>query len=381
MAFPVAIRIISAQGDYSRPLGKKTKLEAGLKHTNVDIDFSASYHIPDKNGVLVPDTLRSTEFLYNESVTAAYASASHTFSPKLEAQAGLRAEETFGEGRVVRAGDPFTRNYLSLFPTLFASYKADSLNTLTFSYGRRLDRPNYYLLNPARDYIDKYSYSVGNPRLLPQFVNNIEVGYSFKGELTATLSYMQADGIISEFFVQDDQAKTAYEIHDNIDGYRQGGISVNYNKSLRPWWTVNLYGDAYLRQYRGNYYGIDYNQQGSSYSFNMNNQFDLGRKWRAELSGWYNGPGLSTVFTRPEALGSLDVAISKKLLSDSLTVRLAFNDMLSTQRYRGSNRFANFDTDVQSTWDARRAVLSLNYNFGRNIELMQRKGDAEQRNM
>jgi hypothetical protein len=80
-------------------------------------------------------------------------------------------------------------------------------------------------------------------------------------------------------------------------------------------------------------------------------------------------------------MGSLDVAVSKKLLSDSLVVKLAFNDVLNTQKYYGSNRFANFDTDVHSTWDARRAVLSLNYNFGKNIDLMQRKSEAEGRRM
>jgi hypothetical protein len=69
------------------------------------------------------------------------------------------------------------------------------------------------------------------------------------------------------------------------------------------------------------------------------------------------------------------------MLSDSLVIKLAMNDVLGTQRYNASNRFANFDTDVSQTWDARRAILSLNYSFGKNIELMQRKGDAERRNM
>jgi hypothetical protein len=341
----------------------------------------ADYQIPDVSGTMVPDTLRSTRFQYKEAIAAAYTSINHTFSQKLEVQAGLRAEQTTGEGNVTKTGEHFNRSYLSLFPTVFASYKADSLNTLTFSYGRRLDRPNYYMLHPARNYIDKYSYSVGNPKLLPQFFNNFELGYSFKGELTATLSFMQANGIISDFFVQDDKTKTAYEIHDNIAGYRQGGLSVNYNKALKPWWTTNLYGDVYLRTFTGSYFGIDYQQQGSSYSFNVSNQFTLPHKWSAEVGGWFNGPALNTVFTQSAPIGSLDVAVSKKMLSDSLVVKLAFNDVLGTQEYHGSNRFANFDTDVYSTWDARRAVLSVNYSFGKSIDLMQRKADAEKASM
>ncbi len=381
LTFPVDIQLTSLRTDYSRQLDKKTKLEAGLKFADADIDYTSQYLIPDANGVFAPDTMRDNQFLYNEAVTAAYTSISRTFSPKLDVQGGLRAEQTNGNGKVIKTGDAFTRSYLSLFPTLFASYKTDSTNTLTFSYGRRLDRPDYYVLNPARDYVDKYSYRVGNPRLLPEFTNNFELGYSYKGQLTVTLSYMHTNGVISDFFVQDDQTKTAYEVHDNIAGYTQGGISVNYNKDVKPWWTTNLYGDFYLKQYTGNYYGVDYAQKGHAYSFNMSNQIKLRYGWSAELNGWYNGPGLQTVFTRPNAFGSLDVAVSKKLLSDSLVLKLAANDVLGTQRYSASNRFANFDTDVSSTWDARRATLSLNYNFGKSIALMHRKADAEERRM
>jgi outer membrane receptor protein involved in Fe transport len=381
ITFPVRIKLLSAQSDYSCELNKKTKLEAGLKCNDVDIDYESVFLIPDNNGVFIPDTSRNSRFLYNESVVAAHTSLTRTISEKLELQAGLRAEQNDARGNVVGTNMAFTRSYLSLFPTAFASYKADSNNSFTFSYGRRLDRPNYYTLNPARDYIDKYSYRVGNPALRPQFNNNFELGYSYKGELTITMSFMETNGVISDFFVQDDQTKTAYEVHDNIAGYRQGGISIIYNKQLKPWWTANLYGDFYLKEYHGNYYGTDYKQQGQAYSFNMSNQFKLGHGWNAELSGWYNGPRLETVFTRPKDMGSLEIAISKKMLGDSLTVKLAANDVLGTQRYEASNRFANFDTDVSSTWDARRAVLSLNYNFGKRIELMQRKNDAEGRNM
>ncbi len=379
--FPVAIRVISAQSDYSRALGKKTKLEAGVKYRSVSIDNIADYTIPGASGVLVADTTRSTRYLYNEAVPAAYANITRTVNDKLEVQAGLRAELTVSEGSVAKTGDAFKRDYLSLFPTLYASYKADSLNTFTMSYGRRLDRPDYYQLNPSRDYVDKYSYRVGNPRLQPQFTNNVEIGYSWKGQLTATLSLTQTTSVISDFFVQDDKTKTAFETHDNIAGFRQGGLSLNYSNSVRKGWTLNLYGDFYLNRYSGNYYGVDYVQPGSSFSFNANNQFELGHKWSGELTCWYNGPSHSTVFTKSLPMGSADAAVSKKLLSDSLVIKLAVNDIFGTQVYRGENRFANFDTDVRSTWDARRAVLSLNYNFGSKIETLGRKNNAESRSM
>jgi len=381
MKFPVGIRMLSVRADYSASLGKATKLEAGAKFVDVHVDNIADFRTEDAAGAFVPDGMRSTRFLFRETVPALYASLQRSLGSRVEVQAGLRAEQTVSNGRVSPTGEAFQRSYISLFPTLFASYAADSLHSFTLSYGRRLDRPQYYQLNPARNYIDKYSYRVGNPLLRPQFVNNIEVAHAYKGQLTTTLSYMQADGIISDFFVQDDATKTAYEIHDNIAGYGRAGIAVNYNRALTDWWTTNLYADFYVLRFAGNYFGTNYVRRGTATTFNTSNQFTFGSGWSGELTGWVNGPALNTVFTQSGTYGSLDVAVAKKLFSDSLTLRLAFDDVLATQRYRGSNVFANFDTDVETTWDARRAVFSAAYSFGQRIETIRRKGEGEGRRM
>lgn len=381
LAFPVKMRLISAQTDYNRKLGSDIKMESGIKVRNANSDFRSEFQIPDANGVMQPDTLRSNQYLYQETVTGAYVSLSRSFGSKWETQAGLRAEHTRASGEVPKTKQSFDRNYVSLFPTVYASYKPDSVWTLTGSYGRRIDRPNYYMLNPARNYIDKYTYSIGNPFLQPQFINNVEVAIAWKSILTATFSYMKTNGVITDFFVQDNQNQTAFEMHDNIPGYYQTGTSLNYNQQVTKFWTVNLYADLFYRQYTGSYFGQPFDERGHSFSSNMNNQFRLKRGWAAELSGWYNGPGMTTLFTIPKAMGSLDFGISKKLCSDSLTIKLAVNDILGTQKYRANSQFNQMNTDVMSTWDARRAVFSLNYQFGKNFEMMQRRSDAEQRSM
>ncbi len=378
MQFPVGIRLSIAQLDYTRSVAKNIKLETGIKYNNAWMNTSSDFRMPDAAGNFVADTARSNQFLYGEQIAAAYVSLGRDLGKKLKAQAGLRAENTHSQGLVEPSKQRFERNYVSLFPTVFTTYTIDSVNSMTLSYGRRLDRPNYFMLNPARNYIDKYSYAVGNPNLRPQFMNNIELGYSWQGKLTATLSVTKTSGVISDFFVQDDQTKTAYEIHDNIAGYFQGGISVNFNTQFFPWWSFNGYADYSLNRFNGTYFGQEYVTRGQALTANITNQFKLGAGWESSISGWFNGPARNTVFTQSAEMGSLDLAVSKKALHDSLIVKLAFTDVLGTQRYYGSNVFANFDTDVYSTWDARRAVLSVNYNFGKSIDLMQRKEEARQ---
>ncbi|MGC8160079.1 outer membrane beta-barrel protein, partial [Salmonella enterica] len=75
------------------------------------------------------------------------------------------------------------------FPTAFIGYEINGNNQLALSVGRRIDRPAYQELNPFLSFIDKYTYSTGNPFLQPQFSQNIELSYSYKNLLTTTINY------------------------------------------------------------------------------------------------------------------------------------------------------------------------------------------------
>lgn len=372
--FLTAITLGTAQSDFTGNLTEKLKLETGLKYSHVTIDNIA--HSAQLYGAqLALDSNRSNHFQYEERVSSAYATLSATLNTKWETSAGLRAEHTGNRGYLPRSGASFERSYLSLFPTLFVQYKASDAHNVSFSYSRRIDRPRYDLLNPTRYYSDRYTYSTGNPYLRPQFSNNLELTYSYKGQLTGTLSYGHTSDIISDVFVQDDTNKITYQENRNIAQYQLWGATVNYNASLLKWWSLTLYGDFYYKQYQGQYDTLPIDITGTGYSFNMNNQVKLGKGWSAEVGGWYRGPDMESVFTRSGIMGTVNAGIAKRMLSDTLTVKVNVQDVFNTLEYTSSNRFANFDYDTRSAWDARRCTVSLSYNFGKKIDLMQRKGD------
>ena len=94
---PSRISIYSAKTDYTHPLGKNAKLEAGLKGSFVKTDNDAQYYLFEDNDWAV-DTTRTNHFVYSENIFAGYLNFSRQMG-KWSLQAGLRVEHTDAKGK------------------------------------------------------------------------------------------------------------------------------------------------------------------------------------------------------------------------------------------------------------------------------------------
>ena len=156
-SLPQNISIYTARIDYTKPLKKGAKFEAGLKTSFVETDNNAIYDSLNY-GVRVRDIGRSNHFIYNENVNAAYVNYSRPLSKKWYGQFGLRLENTNAKGNQVTTGQRFDRHYTQLFPTAFIQYKPSDKNSFVLNYGRRISRPDYEDLNPFILFLDKYTF-------------------------------------------------------------------------------------------------------------------------------------------------------------------------------------------------------------------------------
>ncbi len=223
---PANIKIYSLKADYTKPFKDKWKLEAGLKSSYTRTDNVAEYSYTIAN-VTRPDYQKSNHFIYKENINSGYLNLSRE-TGKWSIQFGLRAENTNSDGH--QLGNPlkpdsaFNRNYTSLFPTAYISYKLDTLgnNQIGLNYGRRIDRPYFQDLNPFISPLDKFTYYEGNPFLNPSFTNSIELSHTFKNKITTTLSYSDTK----------DEVNETIEIRDGIYYSRPGNIGRKIVKSL-----------------------------------------------------------------------------------------------------------------------------------------------------
>ncbi len=173
---PAELTIRTAKFDYTHPLSRSTRFEAGAKTGYVTNESKAKYFNGSKNGhgiSYITDYDKTNFFDYRENINAAYINLNHKFNDKWGIQTGLRYENTnykgFQYGNPAKKDSAFTNSYNSLFPTIYLSYAPVKKHQFGISFGRRIDRPAYQDMNPFMFFIDKYTYGRGNPFLRPQY--------------------------------------------------------------------------------------------------------------------------------------------------------------------------------------------------------------------
>ncbi len=360
---PQDINIFTAKVDYTLPLKKGAKFEAGLKTSFVETDNNAIYDSLNY-GVMVPDVWRSNHFLYNENVNAAYANYTRSFSKKWYGQFGLRLENTNSKGNLITTGEKFDRHYTQLFPTAFIQYKASDKNSFVLNYGRRINRPNYADLNPFILFLDKYTFEQGNPNLQPQFAHNIELTHNFKGFLNTTLNYTRTVDIINQVLEQNTDRNETYVKKDNIARQRQYGIAVSVNGQVAKWWSGNVWMNVYNNYFEGTVNGDFVKIGATTGQVNINNQFKFKKTWNAELSGYYNTGGVEGVF-KIQDFGMVNVGLSKQIFKGKGTLRLTGRDIFRTQKIKGDIQYSNIDASFQQRRDSRQVALGFTYRFAK----------------
>ena len=366
---PSYIDIYSFKSDYKKVLSDKATIEAGIKTSYVRNDNNAVYSLFDntKNS-WVADTAISNHFIYKENINAAYVNWQQTIK-KFSLQLGLRAEQTNTSGDQTVKSVSFKRNYLQLFPTTYFTYKTNEDNTFGLSYGRRIERPSYQSLNPFRFQLDRYSYEQGNPNLKPQFSNNIELSYNYKGALNISANYTKTTDIISytviTFKEAGDSNYTTYQTEQNIASQRNIGLSANYSKQIMKGWNLNVFFNVFNNHYKGVVDSTNVDVSFTSFNGNFNTQYNFKKGWTAELSGFYYARNYISGVVLADGRGMFSVSGSKQILNGKGSVKLNLRDPFYLMHFNSHSDLNKAVTYSHSIWDNRRIVMSFVYRFGR----------------
>ena len=100
--------------------------------------------------------------------------------------------------------------------------------------------------------------------------------------------------------------------------------------------------------------------------------FNLIKGFKAELSGYYSGPGVWGGVFKYDANWQLNAGLQKEFLDKKLKARLAINNIFRTFGWRGTSSFDGLENFGSGRFDNNFVSFSLNYNFG-NQKLNARK--------
>ena len=369
-SLPQNINIYSGKMDYSHPLKKGARFDAGIKSSYVKTDNNANYDSL-QNGGVIHDYGRSNHFLYEENINAAYANFVKPINKKWSAQLGLRLENTNAKGNQLTTGEKFDRHYTQLFPTAYLQYTANQSNSFVLNFGRRIRRPDYQSLNPFINFLDRYTFQQGNPNLKPQFSYNVELSHSYKGILTTTLNYSRTTDIIQMVIEQNEAKNETFVKQANIANQRQLGISVNSSSSFTKWWKSNLYVNVFNNKFEGIVNNTFVSIDATTLSFNGSQQFQFAKTWSAEVSGFLRTPGLEGVI-RGKTFGMMSLGLTKQVMKNKGTVRINLRDVFKSQNFRGESKYSNIDAAFQERRDSRVVNIGFTYRFSKG-KLNQRK--------
>jgi hypothetical protein len=370
---PAGINIYSLKTDYTHPLKKGWKVDAGAKSSYTKTDNVADY-FSTVNNLTKPDYDKTNHFIYKEAIHAAYINGSHE-GKRWSMQLGLRAENTLSNGKQLgnpmKSDSSFKRTYTSLFPTAYLNYKLDSAgnHTITLDYGRRINRPYYQDLNPFISPLDKFTYYVGNPFLLPAYTHNVQLSYSYKNKITAGFRYSFTSNNTNETI--EIINGTYYSRPGNIGKITNISGSLEGDLPLRKWLNFGFYTEATNIHSKTNFYTGFLNTQGTFWFVQPNLRFTFKKGWTAQIDGFYQTGLTSNQFYLLER-GRLNAGVSKKV-TPALTVRAAVNDILYTNINRGIiNNLANTEANWRNANDSRTVTIALAYRFGKTIADLRR---------
>ena len=368
------IDIYSLKLDYENKVGKG-KLGLGFKTALVSTENSFDFHEGEAPNRILVDT-SSNDFTYDENVNAVYVTYDTPLNQKWSGQFGLRVENSITRGELIALqesdNDLVERNFTDYFPNIGFSYQHDQKNQFQFSYGRRIDRPNYQNLNPFVYYINEYSFATGDPFLRPQYTHNVQVSHTFAYRFNTTLKFSHTRDLNTRFTdlnpdIVNEDGVVIGEIFTWRNLQTQRHYSLNFSAPFTPkeWWNTYTNISLYRLENEGDYGdGKIVDIQANAANIYMQHTFTLPKDFTLEFSGWANTPAIWGGNFETRSMWSVNAGIQKKLFNGNGTLKVGIDDIFQTSFWRAESTFGELFTEGFGGWDSRRVKASFNYNFG-----------------
>ncbi len=396
-------KFFTAQTDFVNPINKSIKIETGARvairnfYSNIE---NSVFDTIQNNYVAIPTY--ANNYRFNDIVGGAYGTFSQQF-PKWGYQIGLRAESSKYTGTLVDQDTSFANQYpISLFPSVFLTYKLNETDNLQLNFTRRINRPNFFQMIPFTDYSDPLYLQRGNPSLVPEFTHSLEMTYQkvfSKGQnILLSAYYKQTDNLITRYsFEQYDSLElrsvviSTYANTNRSQAYGMEFTSKNtFWKILELTSNLNLYNsildaqnlEANLRKEQFSYLI----KESMSLKFAKSFTFQANGSYQSRTSldnagggggrggGWNGGPSSSAQgYSIP--VWYVDASIRKDFWKRTGSLTLSIQDIFRSRKTGSHTESTNIF--AQDTWrrrDAQLLRLNFSYRFGKfDVSLFRRK--------
>lgn len=337
--------------DYNTTIGKG-KLETGYQFRRDKQDGKFDYTVTPNTNQPDSSKFRGTA-KSNNQINSVYTQYSKKVS-KLQYTAGLRYEYATREVNLSSDINPHQLNLSNLFPSANLLYTVNNEWNIKAGYSKRVQRNNNFELNPIPEREHSETLEQGDPDLLPQFIDLIELGVNHtfkKGSFFAIMYYQNIKNPVQR--VNSVYADTILNrLFTNAEKARLIGLEFGTTIKANKWLTTYLGANIYNYKISGalNVLGTSLIVSNANwvYSINMNSTFDLGNKWSMQANFNY-------LSNRPTAQGedsrffSPNTSIKKTFSNGKYALGLQWQNMNLGFMNANQQRITTWGTDFYTT--------------------------------
>ncbi len=358
---------LALRADFKYKFPRKLTFESGLK-SNIQQYNNETQYFSKIGTSQVADIRRTNTFNYKENINAAYVQASKTFG-EFVLKTGLRLENTNMTGRqIVPKDTTFKINRTDLFPYIFLSRSIVKIAGFPLRgfliYRRTITRPIYEYLNPSPRVIDQYLYEAGNPRLTPQFTQNIEANISMNEMPIFSIGRNYTQDIFTNVVYQDPKnPSVVYRTYDNLGKNEETYFKmIGANPPGKTYFGV--LGVQYnLNKYTGKYENAPLTFSRGSWGIFTYHQVRIDKRSTFTLNGQLQING-QRQFYELSNFGNVNVSLNRNFMKRKLTVTLNASDIFFTNRNDFVLNQGSIAAEGRRWSDSQRVGLNIRYNFG-----------------
>ncbi|MEM6642017.1 MAG: outer membrane beta-barrel family protein [Bacteroidota bacterium] len=179
-------------------------------------------------------------------------------------------------------------DFINPFPSASIQYDLSDDLALKAAYSRRIERTTTFKMNPFPEREHSETLEQGDPTLLPEFINLIEVG---------VLKDLKKASIFANLYFQDignvvNRVNTVFNdtilnrIYSNVGNARSAGFELGAEVKLTKSWKAFLGGNLYNYKIDGTFDNRRVETQSWIFSINANSSISLPGTWL--LQGTFN---------------------------------------------------------------------------------------------
>lgn len=362
----------NAQSDYSTPLGKKGKLEAGVRGTwrIYENDYNAMLYNWDTDQYEKSNDLSNT-YNYKENIYAAYTNLAGAFG-NLGYQAGVRVEQADLRGFSFTRDTAVNNRFLNVFPSIFLKYNLpnNENQSLVFNYATRVDRPGFDQLLPFVNNSDPQNIRLGNPELKPSLTHKFEMNYSryfpdSRDFLNGGVYYSQSNDDIDRISTLDTTTGITTTKPMNLATDQDWGSNVTYHLHIFRWWDVVSNLNLEYSRLTGAADVKNISNENFSYGMNLTCNLRLPADVKVQMQGRFRSPRVQAQGTF-KAMNGMDIGIRKEMLKNkALAISLNISDVFNTQQFNSHYETATFIQDYDRKRTSRFVRVNVRYRFGK----------------